>query len=42
MPNDVLTEIAIKNWENLELLCWAFTLDSQLQFEYSKSIDLPS
>ncbi len=42
VPDNVLIDLALKDWENLELLCWAFTLDSQIQFEYIKSKQLPS
>ena len=42
VPDNVLIDLALKDWENLKLLCWAFTLDTQLQFEYNKPENLPS
>jgi hypothetical protein len=30
IPDDLLVEIAVKDWESLEMLCIALTMDLQL------------
>lgn len=37
MPDDLLVEIAINDWESLETLCMALTIDTELarqEYEY--------
>lgn len=35
IPDEVLAEIAYKDWESLEELCWALSLELQLLREKS-------
>jgi hypothetical protein len=35
IPDDLLAEIAYKDWESLETLCWALSLELQLLREKS-------
>lgn len=40
IPDDLLVEIALKDWESLERLCSALSLDLQLLRESSKSPEI--
>jgi hypothetical protein len=42
MPDNILIKLAMNDWDSLELICWAFTLDNQLTFEYSNHKQLLS
>jgi len=33
-PDTVLIKLAQDNWADLDLLCWAYSLDYQLSLEY--------